>query len=280
MCKPSSRISKVSQRIFYDTHAHLDFPDFEKDLEALISRAEAAGISRIISIGTTLDASRKAVELSNRFPQVYAAVGWHPSYVTSAPAQIPAELHDLAAHPKVVAIGEIGLDYSRLPSTSGGTTEDDARYKERQAVLFQQQLDLAAKLNLNVIVHQRDSFADTAKMLQPYTPKLRAVFHCFVGTPAEAQQVAALGSLVSFTGIVTFKNASVVRETVRSLPLTGFMLETDCPFLAPVPYRGKRCEPAYVAEIAKSIAHEKECTLEELSTATCETARSFFRQLG
>ena len=269
----------MNEAFFYDTHAHLDFPDFESDLAAVISRAEAAKISRIITIGTTLDGSRKAVELAERFPQVYAAVGWHPSHVTSAPSQIPAELQELAAHPKVVAIGEIGLDYSRLPSSSGGNAEDDIRYKERQAALFQQQLELAAKLNLNVIVHQRDSFADTIKILQPYTPGVRAVFHCFVGTPAEAQQVAALGSLVSFTGIVTFRNAGVVRETLRSLPLTGFMLETDCPFLAPVPYRGKRCEPAYVADIAKFIAQEKNCTLEDLSSATCETARCFFSRL-
>src|SRR5687767_11003447 len=151
----------MSEAFFYDTHAHLDFPDFESDLEEVVSRADAAGISRIITIGTTLDGSRKAVELADRFPQVYAAVGWHPSYVTSAPAQIPTELHELAVHPKVVAIGEIGLDYSRLPSSSGGSAEEDICYKERQSRLFQQQLDLAAKLNLNVIVHQRDSFADT-----------------------------------------------------------------------------------------------------------------------
>jgi TatD DNase family protein len=266
--------------VFYDTHAHLDFPDFESDLEDVVARAEAAGISRIISIGTTLEGSRRAVALAERFPHVYAAVGWHPSHVTSAPPQIPEELHTLASHRKTVAIGETGLDYSRLPSGAGGTSEDDIHYKERQAALFRQQLDLAMNLNLNVIVHQRDAFADSLEILKPYTPKVRAVFHCFVGTPEEQRQVAALNSLVSFTGIVTFKNAATVRETVRSTPRDGFMLETDCPFLAPVPYRGKRCEPAYVANIAQLIAQERNCTMEELSAATCRTAQEFFRKLA
>jgi TatD DNase family protein len=266
--------------IFFDTHAHLDFPDFESDLPEVLSRAEAAGITRIITIGTTLESSRKAIDLAERFPQLYAAVGWHPSYVTSAPAEITTELSKLVLHPKVVALGEIGLDYSRLPSNSEGNAEDDLRYKQRQADLFREQLELATTSNLNVIVHQRDSFADTIEILRPYTPKVRAVFHCFVGTPQEAQQVAALDCLVSFTGIVTFKNAATVRETVRSAPLEGMMLETDCPFLAPVPYRGKRCEPAYVADIAKFIVGEKSCTLEELSAATCMTAQRFFQKLG
>ena len=269
----------MSTSAFFDTHAHLDFPDFEKDIPEVVSRAEAAGISRIITIGTTLESSRKGVELAERFEHVYAAVGWHPSYVMSAPAEIPQELRELASHPKVVAIGETGLDHSRLPSGSGGSVGDDVTYKERQAALFQQQLALAASLKLNVIVHQRESFADTVKILKEYVPGVRAVFHCFVGTAGEAEMVAELNSLVSFTGIVTFKNATVVRETMRAVPLGGFMLETDCPFLAPVPYRGKRCEPGYVADIAKFIAQEKQCALEELSSATCETARNFFSRL-
>jgi TatD DNase family protein len=270
----------MSEPVFCDTHAHLDFPDFAQDVAQVVSRAETAGISRIITIGTTLEGSRNAVALADRFPHVYAAVGWHPSNVPSAPSEIPPELGQLATHPKVVAIGETGLDYSRLPSGAEGSAEDDARYKERQSALFRQQLELAAALNLNVIVHQRECFADTIAILKEYVPKVRAVFHCFVGTAQEANEVAKLNSLVSFTGIVTFKNATVVRDTARSVPLSGFMLETDCPFLAPVPYRGKRCEPAYVADIAKFIAQERGCTLEELSSATGETARNFFAKLG
>ena len=267
---------------FFDTHAHLDFPDFAGETDQLVARAEAAGITRIITIGTTLEGSFKAVQIAERFPHVYAAVGWHPSHVTEAPAELPNELRTLANHPKVVAIGECGLDYSRLPSTNRehpGTAEDDATYKTRQAELFRQQLELAAEKQLNVIIHQRDSFADTLETLRPYSSKLRAVFHCFVGSPAEQRQVAALGHLVSFTGIATFKNAVTVRETVRATPLGGFMLETDAPFLAPVPHRGKRCEPAHVAHTAAFIAQEKNCTLPELSEATCRNAREFFKRL-
>ncbi|HEX7859874.1 MAG TPA: TatD family hydrolase [Verrucomicrobiae bacterium] len=267
---------------FFDTHAHLDFPDFAGETEQIVARAEAAGITRIITIGTTLEGSLRAVEIAERFPHVYAAVGWHPSHVTEAPDELSEELRRLADHPKVVAIGECGLDYSRLPSSNRekpGTVEEDANYKVRQAKLFRQQLELAAEKKLNVIVHQRDSFADSLEVLRPYSSQLRAVFHCFVGSPDEQRQVAELGHLVSFTGIATFKNAAVVRETVKATPLGSFMLETDAPFLAPVPYRGKRCEPAHVADTAAFIAKEKGCTLLELSEATCRTAKEFFGRM-
>lgn len=265
---------------FYDTHAHLDFPEFAGEVAALVARAEDAGISRIITIGTTLEKSREAIKIAEQYPQVYAAVGWHPSHVTEAPAEIASDLRELARHPKVLALGEAGLDYSRLPSSQGGTTDDDAATKERQKRIFQQQLDLASELGLNMIIHQRDSFRDCIEQIRPYASKLRAVFHCFVGTPAEQKELEALGFLVSFTGIVTFKNAATVRETLRGTPLQGFMLETDCPFLAPPPHRGKRCEPAYVSIIADFVAREKGCSLEDLSRATCATADSFFRRRG
>src|SRR6185369_4704064 len=192
---------------FYDTHAHLDFPEFGNEVADLVARAEAAGIRKIITIGTTLEKSRRAIEFADQFPNVYAAIGWHPSYVTEAPEEVAADLRALAQHPKVVAIGEAGLDYSRLPSASGGSPADDEHYKQRQKRNFRDQLNLAAELGLNVIIHQRDSFRDTVQEITPFVAKLRAVFHCFVGTPAEQKEVAALGFLVSFTGIVTFKNA-------------------------------------------------------------------------
>jgi TatD DNase family protein len=264
---------------FIDTHAHLDFPDFEADQAEVIARAKAAGITRVVTIGTTFEGSRRAIAIAERNEGVFAAVGWHPSHVTEAPGELTPEFIELARHAKVVAIGEAGLDYSRLPSKTGGLAEDDLQYKARQRALFGAQLELARTLGLNVIVHQRDSFNDTLEVLRPYAETLRTVFHCFVGTPAEAQKVRDLGSLVSFTGIVTFKNAPVVRETLAATPLGEFMLETDCPFLAPVPYRGKRCEPAYVAEIAQFVAREKGCTLEELSRATNETAEKFFPKM-
>jgi TatD DNase family protein len=266
---------------FYDTHAHLDFPDFRDDLPAVLARAAAAGITRIITIGTDLDSSRQAVALAERYPQLYAVVGWHPSHVSAAPPDLRPALRALARHPKVVAIGETGLDYHRLPSTKpGGSAAEDDRCKQDQARVFCQQLEVAAECGLNVVVHQRDSFEDTLAQMQPFAGRVRGVFHCFGGSAAEMQRVLAAGSLVSFTGVVTFKNADAVRVTVAATPLDRLMLETDCPYLAPGPYRGKRCEPAYVREIAEAVARAKSCTLEELSRATDPTARRFFPRLN
>ena len=261
--------------IFYDTHAHLDFPDFAPDLPEVVARAQAAGIAKIISIGTDLESSRRAVAIAERFPSVFAAVGWHPSHASGAPPDLRPALRQLAAHPKVVAIGETGLDYHRPPPDPAGL----APYKARQAEIFRQQMEVAAELGLNCIIHQRDSFPDTLAQLQPFAGKLRGVFHCFSESVERLRQVLALGSLVSYTGIVTFKNAASVRESLAATPLDQFMLETDCPFLAPVPYRGKRCEPAYVNEISRLAAEIKNCSLEELSAATAATAARFFPKL-
>jgi TatD DNase family protein len=146
--------------------------------------------------------------------------------------------------------------------------------------LFQQHLEVAAETGLSCVIHQRDSLADTLAQLQPFASRVRGVFHCFAESPDIMRQILAMNSLVSFTGIVTFKNAQKVRDTVAATPLGQFMLETDCPFLAPMPYRGKRCEPAYVKEISETVATVKGCSLDELSTATCKTAERFFRGLG
>jgi TatD DNase family protein len=260
---------------FFDTHAHLDFPDFAADLPQVIERAESAGIKRIITIGTDADSSARAIALAEGHPSIFAAIGWHPTHVSSAPADIRPMLRKLAAHPKVVAIGETGLDYHRLPAP-----EEVERYKTRQAEVFEQQLEIAAEMGMNCIIHQRDSFEDTLKQMEPWAGKVRGVFHCFGGDVAAMQRVMAMGSLVSFTGIITFKNAQTVRETVAATPIDRFMLETDCPFLAPAPHRGKRCEPAYVREIAGTSAEVRKCSLEELSRATCATAKTFFPKLN
>ncbi len=266
--------------VFLDTHAHLDFPEYSADLPEVIARAHAAGIEQIISIGTDLESSRRAVALAERYPGVYAAAGWHPGEAEAAPEDFRAELRELGRHPKVVAIGECGLDYYRLPSKSGGSAEDDGRIKAKQARVFAQQLEVAVELGLNLVIHTRDSFADTMTMLQPFTGRVCGVFHCFVGTPEEMRRVVSAGSLVSFTGIATFKNATQVRETLLATPLDRFMLETDCPFLAPVPHRGQRCEPAFVRDLATAIAQIRGCTLEELSRVTGTTARAFFPRLA
>jgi TatD DNase family protein len=265
--------------VFYDTHAHLDYPEYEKDFPEVIARAQAAGISRMISIGTSLDSSRRAIALAEKYPAIYAAVGWHPNEALEAPADLRPALRELAGHPKVVAIGETGLDYFRPPSAGGGTAADNARYRQRQAEIFQQQLEVATELGLNCIIHQRAAFDDTLAQLKTFIGKTRGVFHCFGESVERLKQILETGSLVSYTGIVTFKNGQNIRDAVAATPLGKFMLETDCPYLAPVPHRGRRCEPAFVREISETIAQVKLCSPDELSAATCATAHEFFPKL-
>jgi TatD DNase family protein len=280
-----------------DTHAHLDFPDFENDLGDVLRRAEQAKVKRIITIGTSIQSSRRAIELAERYSCVYAAIGVHPSNVEKAEDDVITPLRELAKNNRVVAIGETGLDYHHLPSgevakeeqvqvmTALRTETDeeieaqirDGAFKSKQASLFQQQLDLAVELGLNVVIHQRDAWEDTLEVLRPYTGKLRGVFHCFGGSRDQANEVLDLDHLVSFTGIVTFKNGVTVRNVAAEIPLWKFMVETDCPYLAPTPFRGKRCEPAYARIVAEAIAAARAVSLSEISEATTETAEKFFR---
>jgi TatD DNase family protein len=280
-----------------ETHAHLDYPDFANDLEEVLRRAADAVVTRIITVGTSIESSRRAIELAEKYPAVYAAIGVHPTHVEQAEEDVMTPLRELAKNPRVVAIGETGLDYHDLPSeevakekqvqvmTALRTETDeeieaqirDGAYKSKQASLFQQQLDLALELGLNAVIHQRDAWEDTLKIMQPYTGKLRAVFHCFGGSLDQANEVLSRDHLVSFTGIVTFKNGASVREVAAQIPIWKFMVETDCPYLAPVPFRGKRSEPAYTRIVAESIAAAREISLKEIAEATTETAEKFFR---
>lgn len=277
-----------------DTHAHLDYPDFANDLPTIIEAARSVGVTRIITIGTGVESSRRAVALAERFENIYAVVGLHPTNVDEEQGNWLSEIRQLASNPKVAAIGETGLDYHHLPSeklTSAPAisalqaempqdTEAaiiDGAYKAAQAEAFAAQLDLAAELGLNVVIHQRDAWNDTVEILKNYTGKLRGVFHCFGNTPEQAREILALGHLVSFTGIVTFKNAEPVREVVTSIPADAFMVETDCPYLAPVPHRGKRCEPAHTRLVAEKIAEVRGVSLDEIAAITTLTAESFFR---
>ena len=280
-----------------DTHAHLDYPDFENDLPAVIAAARAAGVTRIITIGTGVESSRRAVALAEKFPSVFAVVGLHPTYVEEETGDWLSEIRSLAAHPKVAAIGETGLDYHHLPSEKLASspaisalqaemTADteaaivDGAYKAAQAEAFAAQLDLAVELGLNVVIHQRDAWDDTLDILKNYTGKLRGVFHCFGNTLDQAREILALGHLVSFTGIVTFKNAPMVREVAAGIPPDAFLVETDCPYLAPVPHRGGRCEPAHTRLVAEKIAGVRGIPLEEIAAVTTRTAESFFRLAG
>ncbi len=284
-----------------DTHAHLDYPDFQADFAEVLRRATDAGVDRILTIGTSLASSRQAVELAEAHPNIYAVIGVHPTSEDDGIEDVMTPLRELAQSKKVAAIGETGLDYHRLPSKAvakekqvqilsralqSSTEEEveagirDGAYKARQASLFEQQLDLALELGLNVVIHQRDAWEDTLAMMAPYTGKLRGVFHCFGGALEQAEDVLAMNHLVSFTGIVTFKNGAEVRAVAAQLPIGKFMVETDCPYLAPVPHRGKRCEPAHTRLVAESIAEARGVEVEQLAKWTTATAEDFFRLNG
>lgn len=277
-----------------DTHAHLDYPEFQPDLDTVIAAAREAGVTRIITIGTGVESSRRAVALAERFEHVYAVVGLHPSNVEEETGDWLSVIRGLASHPKVAAIGETGLDYYRLPSEQLASApaisalqaempQDaeaaivDGAYKAAQAEAFAAQIDLAAEFGLNVVIHQRDAWDDTLAMLAPYTGKVRGVFHCFGNTPDQAGEVIGMGHLVSFTGIVTFKNAELVREVVAKIPDDAFMVETDCPYLAPVPFRGRRCEPAHTRLVTEKIAELRGTDVAAIAALTEKTAQGFFR---
>ena len=281
-----------------ETHAHLDYPDFAADFDAVLQRARDAGVTRIITIGTSIESSRRAVELAEKYDNIFAVIGVHPNHAEEAGDDVITPLRELAQSPRVAAIGESGLDYHYLPSatiarerkmqviskTLQAETEQeiegglhDGALKSQQASLFQQQLDLAVELKLNVVIHQRDAWDDTLAILREYGRQLSGVFHCFGGTREQAEEVISLGHLVSFTGIVTFKNGARVRDVAAGLSLGEFMVETDSPYLAPEPHRGKRCEPAYTRLIAECIATARGMELEDLARATTATAEDFFR---
>jgi TatD DNase family protein len=282
-----------------ETHAHLDYPDFAADFDDVLRRATEAGVARIITIGTSVESSRRAVELAEKHSNVFAVIGVHPTYVEESGEDVITPLRELAGNRRVVAIGETGLDYHSLPSVELAkerkstqvfakalqtSTEDqieaeihDGAYKSKQASLFEQQLDLAAEVGLNVVVHQRDAWEDTLEIMRPFAGKIRGVFHCFGGSLEQASEVLDLDHLVSFTGIVTFKNGAAVRDVATKVPLWKFMVETDCPYLAPVPFRGKRCEPAHTRIVAETIAAARGISLDEIAEATTETAEKFFR---
>jgi len=280
-----------------ETHAHLDYPDFANDFDELLRRATEAGVTRILTVGTSIASSRRAIGIAEKLANVFAVIGVHPTCAQEAEDDVVTPLRELAKNPRVVAIGEIGLDYHRLPSVEAAKQKhvqvfnalqseteeqveariEDGAYKSKQAELFEQLLDLAVELRLNVVIHQRDAWDNTLEILRDYGRQVSGVFHCFGGTLEQANEVLDLGHLVSFTGIVTFKNGKQVRDVAAQVPLDKFMVETDCPYLAPVPFRGKRCEPAYTRLVAEEIARARGVSLEEIAGATTATAEEFFR---
>jgi TatD DNase family protein len=250
--------------MFIDTHAHLDFPQFENDIADTVQRALDNGVQRIINIGTSLESSRKVVEIAERFESCYAAIGVHPHDAKDVDETVLGELEKLGSHEKVVAVGEIGLDFYRNLSP-----------KEVQFEAFKNLLDLADALDLPVIVHARDATSACLDVLAQRS-NLRGVMHCFSSTPANAQKAFELGLLVSCCGQVTYPNADKLREKFTNIPPGKFMLETDAPFLAPQKYRGKRNEPAYIPLIAGAYAEVFGIPVQELEDMTTINAKELF----
>jgi len=260
--------------MFFDTHTHLGSHQFDRDLPDILARARASGVSRMMVPATDLDNALKCLALAEAEPDVRVAVGIHPCNVDSVSGDTwITKLRELALHPKVAAIGEIGLDYFHAPPAGF----DLPAWKLHQASCLSLQLDLAVELGLNVVLHNRDSWEDLVAIVAPYQGRLRAVFHCYTGTLSQAQPLLDVGHLISFTGIATFKNPGLVGESARSVADGCFMIETDAPYLAPVPFRGQRCEPAYVADTARAIAALRGQSVEALARDTSTTAMNFFK---
>lgn len=260
--------------ILIDTHAHLNFQAFEKDLEEVIRQAHDEEVKVIINVGADLTSSQKAVELAQKYEGCFASVGVHPHhaihYDTSA---YHRELERLARQPKVVAIGECGLDYH--PYQNDGIADP-----KKQEDLFWAHLQLAQELNLPVILHCRQAHQEILKLLYRYIDtsiKIRGVFHCFSGDEKFLKEVLSLGFYVGFDGNITYKNAQNLRDLVKLTPLARFLLETDCPYLSPEPFRGLRNTPANVKIIAKAVAQIKNLPETEIAAITSKNAQKLFR---
>jgi len=251
--------------VLIDTHAHLDFNDFDNDRNEVIERAEKAGVSFIINPGCDLATSKKAIELSETCDSLYAAVGIHPNSTADALPGDSLEIARLAENSRVVAIGETGLDFYR-----------DRSPREIQVRAFRDQLGLARELDLPVIIHFRNVGYDGIELAgNENFQGLRGVFHCFGGSVEFAREIISMGFYVGFDGPLTYKNSDRV-GVARAVPLENCLLETDAPFLTPQKYRGRRNEPAYVIEVAEKMAQIKKCSINEVIAITGENAQELF----
>jgi TatD DNase family protein len=253
-----------------DSHCHLDFPDFASELDAVVARARAAGLARMVTISTRVRRFAGVLSIAERFPEVYCSVGTHPHYAHEELDVTAADLVTHAQHPKVVAIGEAGLDYHY-----------DNSPREAQERGFRTHIAAARESGLPIVIHSREADADTARILEEESGKgaFPAVLHCFTGGPDLARRAVALGHYVSFTGILTFKNSTTLREIASSLPADRILVETDAPYLAPNPFRGKRNEPAFVVETAKVLAETRGVSFDEIARQTSDNFLHLFSKV-
>jgi TatD DNase family protein len=256
--------------MYVDSHAHIEMEDFDSDREAMIRRAKDAGVEIIVAVGNgdvSKDSHSKAIHLAEKHSFIFTTVGVHPHEARLLDREMYARLADLASHEKVIAWGEIGLDYHY---------DNSPRDAQREA--FRKQLQMARERRLPAVIHTREAEADTLAILKDEWggSGLPGIIHCFTGTRAFAEEAVEIGFYISFSGVVTFKKADDLRDTARRLPVERLLIETDSPFLAPVPFRGRRNEPAYVVETARQIAALCDLTAEDIGRITSANFKRLF----
>lgn len=257
--------SMIGGTMIFETHAHYDDEQFDMDRETLLSSMPEQGVGTIVNVSATYASCQRVVDLVQKYPFMYAAVGIHPDEVGSLNEERFQQMKELCKQEKVVAVGEIGLDYYW-----------DNESHDLQKEWFVRQLDLARELNLPVLIHSREAAADTMEIMKQYGQGLKGVIHCFSYSKEMAAEYVKMGFYIGVGGVVTFKNARKLKETVQEIPLTSIVLETDCPYLAPVPYRGKRNNSAYIKYIAEEIAGIKGVSYEEVVEQTEKNARDLY----
>ena len=254
--------------MLFDTHAHLNDPAFDTDREELMAGLAAKGIGLVMNAGCSLESSKDIIQMAEKYPWLYASVGSHPDSADEVNEEVIEQYRKLACHEKVKAIGEIGLDYYY---------EDIPREIQKNA--FRMQMALANELDMPVIIHEREAHDDGMRIVKEF-PKVKGVFHCYSGSAEMARQLVNMGWYIGFTGVLTFKNARKAVETAASIPLDRIVLETDCPFMAPEPFRGKRNDPGYLPKMAEKLAEIRGISVEEAVKITTENAKRLYRIEG
>lgn len=250
-----------------DTHAHIASPPFQGDLDEVLQRAADAGVGAVVCVGDQIESSRDAIALADREPSVWATAGVHPHYAHEAPKELERLLKELLAHPRVVAVGEVGLDYHY-----------DFSPREVQQEVYRRQIRVAVECRLPLVIHSREAEEDVIRILREENAhRVGGVLHCFWGDRESAEKALDMGFYLGVGGPVTFKSAEALRQVLAGVPVERLLIETDSPYLAPVPYRGKRNEPAYVVESARALAQLKGLSFEELADLTTQNARRLFR---
>lgn len=253
---------------YIDSHAHYDDESFDEDRDTLLEELYTKGVDKIITVGCRIEQCEAAIKLSEKHNHVYAAVGIHPEDIDSAPADYLDRIKEWVKLPKVVAVGEIGLDYHY-----------EGYNREKQIEIFETQVKLAKELDMPVIIHSRDATADTMEIVRKYAP-LKGVMHCFSGSAETAKQVLACGMYLSFTGVLTFKSARKSVDALAVIPMDRLLLETDCPYMAPEPYRGKRCDSSMIVKVIDRIAELKNITPERVAEMTYKNTLELFPKLA